>query len=63
LKKNGSKEWTQQDKEDKEHCVGYAKGSISANIKGEAIKYLIIILNTVIRKVVIAIIEKVGYDS
>jgi hypothetical protein len=43
--------------------MGYAKGSISANIKGEAIKYLIIILNTVIRKVVIAIIEKVGYDS
>jgi len=59
----GKKEWTEQEKEDKEHCMDYATGAMSAYTKGEAIKYLIIILNTVIRKVVIAIVERLGYDS
>jgi len=43
--------------------MDYATGAMSAYTKGEAIKYLIIILNTVIRKVVIAIVERLGYDS
>lgn len=63
LSKNGNKPWTEEEKEDKTYCFDYAKGSISGNIKGEIIKYLIIILNTFIRKGVIAIIEKLGYDN
>ena len=55
----GRKMFEEQEKEDKEHCFEYAE----ANFKGEVIKYLIIIVNYYIIKLVIFIVEKVGYDS